>query len=164
MVAITFQEIAVSLAIMLLGITGALSVAAAAIAVSPKINQTVMADAKPKTRYPSLLVRSAFGDLASQSPTPVLIRVHIKDFITPSAGADAFVTKDDHIAMILAQIMARWGETDAMHLSDDQARELWLIERLLRASPAEAGELSACFSNPKAMLAMRDRVAQTGAA
>ena len=63
--------------------------------------------------------------------------------------------------MVLGQIMAQWQISDAVQLTDNQARELWLIEHLLRSDPAEAGELAGHFTAPDAMLAMRDRVASS---
>jgi hypothetical protein len=61
--------------------------------------------------------------------------------------------------MVLSQIIARWDASDLSQLDDDQIRELWLIDRMMRASPAEAGALSHYFSAPEAMLAMRDMLA-----
>ena len=158
-IAITVQELALSVVIMLIGITGAMSVALAAFAVSPKVNQSLTAYSQPNSDYPSLLVQSAFTALVSQSPNPHVIRANMDALMAPAKASMGFVRQDEQVAMILAQILARWGKTSALDLSDAQARELWLIERLLRATPAQAGAMAENFTAPNAMLAMRDRIA-----
>jgi hypothetical protein len=79
--------------------------------------------------------------------------------MAPTLKTPGFVTEDEQIAMVLSQILARWDAVELSHLSDDQIREIWLVERLMRASPAEAGALSRYFAAPNAMLAMRDVLA-----
>lgn len=160
---LTLQEVAASLAVMLIGITGVISLAVAAIAVSPKVNQTLANLESPKTEYPSLLTLAALTSLQEQDLDPVHIRVHLQALIGPMHGTQGFITPNDELAMIIAQVMAQWRVQDAMQLSDDQARELWLIERLMQSTPAKAGALAAHFTSPNAMLAMRDRVAENAA-
>jgi hypothetical protein len=161
MVALFLHEFAMSLVFMLIGLTGMLSVVAATIAISPKLNAALEDHATPKVPYPSLLVGSAFAFLQDNSPDPVIIRATMQKLLAPTHATTGFVTTNDQIAMILAQILARWGETDVLAVSDDQARELWLVERLMRASPAEAGALANFFIAPNAMLTMRDQIAVT---
>ncbi len=158
-VTITVHEFAASLAFMILGIFGVISVAAVAVAMSPQINQAQFGQDMRKPEHSTLLVPSAFADLREKSPDPIVIRATLKTFMAPSRDAPGFVTEDEQIAMVLAQIMARWDETDILHLSDDQSRELWLVERLMRATPAEAGSLAMNFAAPNAMLTMRDSLA-----
>jgi len=158
---LTVQEMAMSLAVMLVGLTGAISVAVAVFAVSPKINETLSSFDTADTEYPSLLTQAALRSLQENGLDPLSLRAHLHELITPTIGKGGFVTLDDQIAMILAQIMAQWSVTEAMHLNDDQVRELWLIERMLRATPAQAGALADNFIAPNAMLAMRDRVASS---
>lgn len=158
-VTITLQEFAFSLAFMLLGIFGALSIAAATIAVFPQIGASSLTSKQPKKTYPSLLVSSALTSLREMAPDPVVIRAMLQSLINPTHKAPGFVTNEDQIAMVLAQIVARWDTTDLAQLDDDQVRELWLVERLMRASPAEAGALAGFFASPNAMLAMRDVLA-----
>ena len=161
MASLTLQEVAASFAIMLIGITGVISVAVAVMAVTPKVNDTLARMEAPDTDYPSLLTLGALRSLYEQDLDPVLIRAQLHTLMVPSTGHKGFVTLQDQVVMILAQVMAQWSVTDAMQLSDDQALELWLIERLMRSTPAEAGALAANFTSPNAMLAMRDRVASS---
>lgn len=160
-VSFSVQELAFSFAMMLLGLTGAISAAAVMIAVSPKVNDTLAGLDAPETDYPSLLTLAALKSLRQEFQHTALLKVHVNQLLVPSEGVRGFVTQDDQVAMILAHIMAQWNVTDALHLTEDQALELWLIERLLRASPAEAGALAENFTTPNAMLAMRDRVANS---
>lgn len=156
---LTMQEIAASLAVMLIGLTGLISVAVAVLAVSPKINETLNGLESPDTDYPSLLTQAALDALQSQDLDPMSLRAQLHQLLSQSHGAKGFVTVDDQVAMVLAQVMAQWRVDDAMQLSDDQARELWLVEQLMRSTPAEAGAMANSFTSPNAMLAMRDRVA-----
>ncbi|WP_178346928.1 hypothetical protein [Marivita hallyeonensis] len=160
-VSLTMQEFAVSLAIMLLGITGALSMTAVAMAVYPKVSETLATYDVPKTGYPSLLTQGALDFLRTQPLDPRLIRADLEGRLSIKKPGPGFVTREDRIDMILGQITARWNVSEILQLSDDQARELWLVERLVRATPAEAGKMAEHFVSPNAMLAMRDRVAQT---
>ena len=158
-VTITLQEFAVSLAFMVLGFFGAISLAAATIAVFPQIGPSSLTQETTKKAYPSLLVASAFGTLRTMAPDPTMIRGKLQVLLTPECITPGFVTGDERIAMVLSQIMARWDATDLMQLDEDQLRELWLVERLMRASPAEAGALSPFFASPDTMLSMRDALA-----
>ncbi|MFA8387327.1 MAG: hypothetical protein ACEPO2_17015 [Pelagibaca sp.] len=160
-VTITLQEFAVSLAFMVLGIFGALSIAAATIALFPQVGPSSLTSKEPKKTYPSLLVSSAFSSLRTMAPDPLVIRATLQTLISPTPKVPRFVTDEDQIAMVLAQIIARWDMSDLSQLNDDQVRELWLVERLMRASPAEAGALAHFFASPNAMLAMRDVLAGT---
>lgn len=157
---LTVQELAVSAAITILGVTSLLSVAAAVLAVSPKIHETLAAYDPPNTEYPSLLTQAALASLRAQPLDPTLLRAEMTKVVAPTTGITGFLTRDDRVAMMLSQVMAQWQVTDVLRLTDDQARELWLVERLLRASPEEAGALSHNFTKPDALLAMRDRVAE----
>lgn len=156
---LTMQEMALSFAVALIGLTGAISMAIAVFAVSPKVNEALSELESPNTEYPSLLTLAALTRLQEQDIDLMSARAHLTSLITPAIGQKGFVTTNDQIAMILSQVMAQWRVTDPMQLSDDQARELWFIERLMRATPAEAGALAKSFTTPTAMLAMRDRVA-----
>lgn len=163
-VAITVHEMALSIFLMLMGVAGLLCAAAVTLAVSPKVNESLARYDTPNTGYPSLLLAGAFDFLASHSPDPLTIRARLHGLVTPDRTGEGFLTPDDQIAMILSQVMARWGEMDLYRLTDEQARELWLVERILRASPAEAGALAGYFAAPDAVLAMRDQVANSVAA
>lgn len=156
---VTLQEFAVSMAFVLLGLTGAISVAAAAIAMSPSMAQNKLGPSDHKKDYKSLLVPSAIAELRRTAPNPVVIKVMLNKLITPTQLQPSFATQEDQIAMVISKILARWESPDVMHLSDEQALELWLVERLMRATPAEAGALAAYFSAPNAMLTMRDSIA-----
>jgi len=158
-VVIALQEFAVSMAFLLLGLFGALGVAAAALAMSPQIKPTQVGNGAIKTDYPSLLVPSAKLALVDKTPDVVVIRANLATVMAPSLKPPDFLTQDEQIAMVLSRIMARWGQSEIFNLSDDQARELWLIDRLLRASPAEAGAMAVHFASPNAVLAMRDSIA-----
>jgi hypothetical protein len=142
--------------IVLIGLIGA---CAAVFAIRPKIkiSQRGLDTAPPE--YASLLTRAALASLREQDLDPQSLRIHMTQLITRAHGAEGFATFDDQVAMVLAQIMARWGITDPMQLGDSQARELWLAEQLMRATPAEAGALAKNFKTPDVMLTMRDRVA-----
>jgi hypothetical protein len=150
-----------SLMFTLLGLTGMLSVVAATIAISPKLNAALEDHVAPNISYPSLLIGSAFAFLQDNSPDPLIIRASMQKLLAPTLASNGFVTADDQVAMVLAQILARWGETDVLAVSDDQARELWLVERLMRAPSAEAGALANYFAAPNAMLTMHDQIAVT---
>lgn len=156
---LTMQEIAASFAVMLIGLTGLISVTVAVLAVSPKINETLNGLEAPDTDYPSLLTQAALESLQAQDLDPTSLRAQLHQFLSQAHGAKGFVTFDDQVAMVLAQVMAQWRVDTAMQLSDDQARELWIVERLMRSTPAEAGAMANSFTSPKAMLAMRDRIA-----
>lgn len=158
-ITLALQEFAVSVAFMLLGLFGAIGVAAVAVAASPQFKE--MHDRSRHADYPSLVVSSALIDLRETAPDPVVIRATLKALMTPSPQIPGFLTDDEKIAMVLAQIMARWARTDPLALTDDQARELWLVERLMRATPAEAGALAGHFAAPNAMLTMRDSIVAT---
>ena len=158
-VAITLQEMAVSVAFMVLGVFGALSVAAATVSIFPQIGPAALIDKASDKTYPSLLVASALARLRIMAPDPIALRVQMHRLLAPNAPPPGFMTDTDQIAMVLSQIIARWDNTDLSDLTDDQLRELWLVERLMRASPAEAAALSSFFAAPDAMLAMRDALA-----
>lgn len=149
-----------SIAFMVLGIFGALSLAAATLAVFPNIGPQTLTEGETKRPHPSLLLPSAMASLKDMAPDPLVIRATLQSRISPSRTVPGFVTQEDHVAMVLAQIMARWECMDVSHLTDDQVRELWLVERLMRCGPAEAGALSCFFVSPDAMLAMRDALAE----
>ncbi|MCK0150373.1 hypothetical protein MWU54_10090 [Marivita sp. S6314] len=152
------------MALTLMGIAGAVSVAAAAVAVSPKVNETMQSAGSGRPGYFSLLTHAALENLRDTCPDVTLVRAHLHDIISPADTSPGFVSEDHQIAMVLAQIMARWEVLDAFQLNDDQARELWFLERLLRASPAEAGAMAECFASPDVVLAMKDRVAADASA
>lgn len=149
------------MALILLGVTGFFSAVAVTIAVSPKIGETLASYDAPRTEYPSLLLAAASDFLATHCPDPLSIRARLHGLIAPGATVAGSPARDDRIAMALSSVMTRWGETDIHRLSDDQVRELWLIERILCASPAEAGALAQYFAAPNAILAMRDQIANT---
>ncbi|MCL3881284.1 hypothetical protein [Marivita sp. GX14005] len=153
-----------SLAFVIFGLVGAIALAASTVAMSSKMNTTVRTDRAAQPHYPSLLLRHARDRLSEQSPDPVAWRAGLIGRLAPDGTDRGFVTREDQIGMILSQIIARWSVTDPALLSDDQVRELWLTERLLRADPAQAGELATLFVTPGAMLAMRDLVAEHASA
>ena len=157
---VALQEFAVSMAFLLLGLFGALGVAAAALAMSPQIKQSQVDASTVKNSYPSLLLPSAKLALFSQAPDAILIRANLARILAPSLSPPGFLTQDEQIAMVLSRIMARWSATDVFTLSDDQVRELWLVDRLMRATPAEAGAMAVHFASPNAVLAMRDSISQ----
>ncbi|WP_292289229.1 hypothetical protein [Marivita sp.] len=159
MVFIALQEFAVSIAFLILGLFGALGVAAAALALSPQIKNAQIGAGIIKNEYPSLLVPSARSALIDKAPDPMVIRANLHSLMSATTQPAAFLSPDAQIAMVLTRIMARWRKTDVLHVSDDQARELWLIERVMRATPAEAGAMAAFFASPTAVLAMRDSIA-----
>lgn len=158
-VSITLQEVAVSFAFMVLGVFGALSIAAATLSVFPQIGPSPMMESATKKASPSLLLPSSLARLAAMAPDPTIIRAHLQMLMGQDKGSPRFLTEDDQIAMVLSQILARWDSPHLNDLTDDQVRELWLVERLMRASPAEAGALAHFFVSPNAMLAMRDALA-----
>ena len=158
-VSITLHEFAVSLAFMVLGVFGTISIAAATIAIFPQIAPSSLMQEPTKRAYPSLLLSSALGALKGMSPDPVTIRATLQARMHAAPSALGFVTEEEQVAMVLSQIIARWGSSDLSHLDDNQIRELWLVDRMMRASPAEAGALSHFFAAPEAMLAMRDVLA-----
>lgn len=160
-VAISVQEMALSFALMLLGITGFISVAAVTLAVSPRIGETLAQYDTPEMGYPSLLLKSAFGFLDRHGPAIPAIRAQLQGTLQPRTTLPEVLNREDQIALILTKVMERWGERDIAALSDAQAQELWLIERILRASAAEAGALSGYFAAPDKILAMRDQVANS---
>ena len=161
MAIIAMQEFALSFALMVIGLVGLIGVCAIALGVSPKGNQALNRTETAATDHPSLLTHAGVTALQTQDLDPKSLRSHLDNLITRSHGAEGFVTIDDQIAMVLAQVMARWRTSDAMQLGDDQARELWLVEQLLRSTPAEAGALAEHFTTPDAMLALRDRIASS---
>ena len=158
-VTITWHEFAVALAFRVLGIFGAISIAAATIAVFPQIAPSSLKQEPSKKTYHSLLHSSALDALKGMPPDPVSIRATLGARMTAAPGHPGFVSDEEQIGMVLSQIIARWDASDLSQLDDDQIRELWLIDRMMRASPAEAGALSHFFSAPEAMLAMRDMLA-----
>ncbi|MCR9156385.1 MAG: elongator complex protein 4 [Rhodobacteraceae bacterium] len=158
-VSITLQEFAFSLAFMVMGVFGAISLAAATIAVFPQIGPASLSLETTKRPYPSLLISSALNNLKGITPNPIGIRIALQSLLSPDDKSPGFITEDAQIGMVLSQIIARWDATDVAQLNDDQIRELWLVEQLMRASPAEAGSLSWYFVSPDAMLVMRDALA-----
>lgn len=160
-VSITLQEMAVSLAFMVLGVFGALSIAAVMVSVFPQIGPYALIDKTSDKSYPSLLVSSVLDRLRQMAPDPMILRAQVHDLLSSDARSPGFVTDADQVAMVMSQIIARWGNTDPYELTDDQLRELWLVQRLMKASPAEAAALSRFFAAPDAMLAMRDALAQS---
>jgi hypothetical protein len=158
-VTIALQEFAVSVVFTMLGLFGAIGIAAVAVAASPQIKELHDKSGGSKLTHQSLLVPSALADLRETAPDPMVIRSTLQTLMIPTRTIPGFATEDEKIAMVLAQIMARWEHTEPLAVSDDQARELWLVERLMRASPAEAGALAGYFAAPIAMLTMRDRIA-----
>lgn len=162
--AISVQEMALSFAVMLMGVTGLICVAAMSVAISPKVSESITAYESARKEYPSLLLNAAFDFLDAHGPDPLAARARLQQSVIPARFSHGFLNRDDQVAMILSRVMARWGETDVRRLSDSQALELWLIERVLRASPAEAGALAVYFASPNAVLAMRDQIANSVAA
>jgi hypothetical protein len=158
-VTVTLHEFALSMALMVLGVFGAISIAAAAVAVFPQSVLPGLETEDTRRSYPSLVMTSALDSLRDIAPDPTVLRAQMEKLLKPAGLSSGFMTEDDQVAMVLAQIMARWNTTDAMLLSDDQIRELWLVDRLMRATPAEAGALSKFFTAPNAMLTMRDTLA-----
>ena len=158
-VTLTLHEFAVSLAFMVLGLFGAISIAAATIAVFPQIGPVTLPNGPAKKAYPSLVLSSALGTLRDMSPDPISVRLALQARMTATSPSPGFVTEEEQIIMVLSQILARWDAAELSQLEDDQLRELWLVDRLMRASPAEAGALSRFFASPNAMLAMRDVLA-----
>lgn len=155
--AITIHELALSALLLVLGITGALSVVVFFVAASPALGAKAPARALVAPERRSILRREAISDLRRQIPDTAGLRTHFTALLTERRPNDARFTQ---IALVLSQVMARWQVIAVSQLSDDQLRELWLTERLLRAGPAEAGALSRHFVAPDVMLAMRDRLAQ----
>lgn len=155
-VVITLQEFAVSMAFLLLGLFGAIGVAAAALALSPQMAEKTINPSARSSTYTSLLTSSALSDIRKLAPDLLVIRAQLRSLLSPASLPPGLMTQDDQVAMVLSQIMARWGVTDVLSLTDDQTLELWIVERLMRASPAEAGALAGYFSAPNAMLTMRD--------
>ena len=156
---LAFRDAQISVELAFLGLVGALGLICAVIATSIDFGEKSATPSKRNTEYPSLLLQSALKDVRSFAPDPPVIRAALRKRIEPGNIVPAFVTQDEHVAMVLSQIMSRWDATDVGQLSDDQARELWLVERLMRASPAEAGALSDFFAAPNAMLTIRDSIA-----
>lgn len=111
------------------------------------------------TEYQSSLKPAALRALRTDGPDPGRARAELGQLMSRAHGAMGFVTSDDQVAMVLSQVLAQWDATDLKKLSDDQIRELWLVEKLIRSSPAEAGKLADHFTAPDVILAMRDRVA-----
>ena len=163
-VALTLQEMAVSLAFMVLGIFGAISLAAATLSVFPHVGPSSLIESMSRKPYPSLLLPSASDRVRRMAPEPPVIRAQLKLLMENAHSAPRFLTEKDQIGMVLSRILARWDSPHLAELSDDQIRELWLVERLMRASPAEAGALSRFFASPNAMLAMRDALAEPATA
>lgn len=159
-VTVALQEFAVSLAFMVLGVFGAICFATVTIAVLPQVGQTQEKHRINKKTHATLLISSAAKSLRDTAPEPTVIRGTLQGLISPVQSVPGFLTADEQVAMVLSHIIARWDETDVSQLTDDQLRELWLIERLMRSSPAEAGALSQYFASPEAMLAMRDAVSE----
>lgn len=157
-VTLALQEFAVSVAFMVLGLFGAIGVAIVAVAASPQMKDLHETSSARKASHPSLLTASAMNEIREKAPNPVVIRASLRTLMKPQNQMPGFVTDEEKIAMVLSQIMARWGHSEPTELSDDQARELWLVEQLMRATPAEAGALASCFTAPNAMLTMRDRI------
>ena len=66
--------------------------------------------------------------------------------------------RDDAIAAILNRFLTGWNHAGADMLTPQETLELALLDRLLRASPQEAGALAQLFTRPDLMLALRDEV------
>lgn len=156
---LTLQEFAVSMAFLVLGLFGALGVAAVAVAMSPPVKHVPSSASLSRQDYPSLILASALPELRDAAPDPLQLRAVLQTMMAPPATDQGGLTEDQQIAMVLSQIMARWGKSDTMTLTDDQARELWLVDQLMRATPAQAGALAGYFTAPNAMLTMRDTLA-----
>lgn len=114
--------------------------------------------------YVSLLMPLAMDKVAALAPAPDRIRAEIRPQIETHSLSDrratAFQIDTDQTALILRQIMTRWGCETASDLTDAQLRELWLVNRLVTASPADAAAYSVYFAAPDAMLALRDALAR----
>lgn len=144
-------------ATLLFGAIGAFSLAA--LALSAKADLFRKNTRKRPSEHISLLLPSALSEIRAKAPDPRNIRDELHAFVTEHAHGSTFLNKEQQIAMVLSQIMARWNKTDVHDLTDDQSRELWLVDRLMRATPAEAGPLAFYFAAPEAMLTIRDSLA-----
>ena len=107
--------------------------------------------------------RQALADLPPLSEQ----RHRIADALTAGAQdrdpPDWPETLHSATARTLRSIMAGWGADGIADLSDSDVTELALLLALFRASPGDAGRLSALFQRPGALLGLRDELAAIGA-
>ncbi|WGW03104.1 hypothetical protein [Tropicibacter oceani] len=71
--------------------------------------------------------------------------------------------RDSAIAEVLTGVMQGWGHAGAETLPRALVQELTVLDRLLRASPQEAGALAQYFARPDLMLDLRDGVNEIAA-
>ncbi|MFW2541705.1 hypothetical protein ACN2XU_03605 [Primorskyibacter sp. 2E107] len=102
---------------------------------------------------PLLRRRAAVDDL----PEPAVLRAMLAQrFAVPDAMTSP---REQRISQTVYQLAQRMTEGDLALLSDEQLRSLAAVQRLLRASPQEAGALAQRFEQPAAVLDLRDVVA-----
>lgn len=65
-------------------------------------------------------------------------------------------------AIALSRILDTWNVPTLHALAPDRLRELYLLDRLLRARPDEAGALAQLFERPDVVLDIRDQIAAIG--
>ncbi len=88
------------------------------------------------------------------------LRAEVSQMLTPAPPHPLQVPPDAHEALrrALSQVIVAWGRPAPSALSRDELVELFILARLLRATPQEAGELAQAFRRPDAILDVRDAV------
>ena len=100
-----------------------------------------------------------FPDIDSQRAhvTTRLVRRNWPD--AKPYGRDEPDRSDFALATVIGHVVDLWQVPRAEALSDAQVRELYMLDRLASADPAEAGRLAQDFQNPALVLDIRDQIA-----
>lgn len=106
------------------------------------------------------LVRGAvLRDPSADLPDLPTMRRHIAACVTLPEPPDRPPSQDEAIAKALRHVLKSWDCLSPGALNRDEVTELYLLDRLLRAAPAEAGRLSQAFLRPDIVLELRDETA-----
>lgn len=68
-------------------------------------------------------------------------------------------SRDSAITRVVRLIADTWHAPTTTHMTPDQVTDIFVLEKLLRASPEEAGALAQMFRDPSRVLEIRDQIA-----
>ncbi|MDA7423623.1 hypothetical protein [Thalassococcus lentus] len=111
-----------------------------------------------------LLHKSALDSPSLDLPALSIMRRAVSQAlqVAPDTIDGAPLRVQDAIAAALKQVMRAHGVFDLNRLGSDELTDLFVLQRLLRLPPDQAGALAQKFRHPDVVLEMRDRIAGIG--
>lgn len=117
-------------------------------------------DPSEDRKHEDLLQPQAYRTLQDIPDTATLRETLIRAISHRDPGAlhNFPIDRDGAIARLIQRLLSAWDAHIPEALSTREMTELYLLDRLLRAEPGEAGRLAQLFCDPGAILALRDEV------